>query len=244
MNYSLSFLFAVLLLSSCSTPTTLFSDSTSQPIPFSVVNEIKDPVLKPGDKITISIWGHESLSIGSVNSVYNSNEETGKWVVVDDDGRVNLPKIGRVTIAGYTSKEANFFLEQQYIKHLKDPIINIKVLNHYVTVLGEVNKPGKYKIDNEQISLIEVLGEAEGLTDYAQAEGIRVIREENAKTINYKVDLSNADYLYKQNLALQPNDVVYVIPKKGKETGKKAAKAAPFVGIITGIAVLISVFIK
>lgn len=236
----------ILLLSSCSRPTTLFmaTDAATTRLPQSLSDKIQDPVLRPGDKITISIWGHEDLSIGSVNSVYNSNEETGKWVVLDDDGMVNLPKIGRIRMSGYTSKEANFFLEQQYQKHLKDPIINIKVLNHYVTVLGEVNRSGKYKIDNEKVSLIELLGEAGGLTDYAKADGVRVIREEKNGSTNYQIDLSKAELLYQQNMILQPNDVVYVMPKKGKETGKKAAKAAPFVGIITGLAVLISVFVK
>ncbi len=235
-----------LILSSCSTPTTLFTDTedSSARLPQSFYGKVQDPVLGPGDKITISIWGHEDLSIGSVNSIYNSNEETGKWVILDDDGMVNLPKIGRVKISGYTAKEANFFLEQQYQKHLKDPIINIKILNHYVTVLGEVNRAGNYKIDNERVSLIQLLGEAGGLTDYAKADGIRLIREEKNISTHYHIDLSNAELLHQQNIILQPNDVVYVIPKKGKETGKKAAKAAPFVGIITGVAVLISVFVQ
>ena len=129
----LFYLFAFLggLLSSCSTPTTLFYNTdplrTESVVPLSSFS--KDPKLSAGDKITISIWGHEDLSIGSVNSVYSSNEETGKWVVVDDDGMVNLPKIGRVKIAGYTTKEANFFLEQQYLQHLKDPIINLSLIH-------------------------------------------------------------------------------------------------------------------
>ncbi len=246
MKFLLVFFPFVLVLTSCSRPTTLFNESNpllTETILPPVENE-KDPVLSPGDKLTISIWGHESLSIGSVNSIYNSNEETGKWIVIDDEGIVNLPKIGRVRISGYTTKEANFFLEQQYAKHIKDPVINVKILNHYVTVLGEVQRPGKYKIDNEKVSLIQMLGEAQGMTDYAKEDGIRLIREEVTGSKNYKIDLSKAENFHRQNLVLQPNDVIYVIPKKGKETGQKAAKAAPFVGIITGIAVLFSVFLK
>jgi len=232
--------------SSCSTPTTLFQE-TNESSTLSVnqlSDKVTDPQLKPGDKLTISIWGHEDLSIGSVNSVYNSNEETGKWVVIDDDGLVNLPKLGRVPIKGYTIKEANYFLEQQYSKHLKDPIINVKVLNHYVSILGEVKNPGKYKIDNENVSLVELIAQANGLTDYARQDGIRLIRQEKNQSKNYKIDFSKAEQFHQQNIQIQPDDVVYVIPKKGKEVGQKAAKAAPFVGIITGLAVLVSIFLN
>lgn len=236
----------LIFLTGCSTPTTLFmeTDENSTQLVDKKALKVTDPLIKTGDKITVSIWGHEDLSIGSVNSIYNSNEETGKWVVVDNDGLVNLPKIGRVKLAGYSSKEANFFLEQQYLKHLKDPIINVKILNHYVTALGEVKNPGKYRMNNEKLSLIELLGEAGGLTDHAEPDGIRIIRNSETESTNYSIDLSRAEILYQQNIQLQPNDVIYVVPKKGKEIGKTATKAAPFVGIITGIAVLLSVFLK
>jgi len=239
-------LICVSLFTGCSTPTILFQD-TDESTTLSATQlskEISDPQLAPGDKLTISIWGHEDLSIGSVNSVYNSNEETGKWVVIDDDGFVNLPKLGRLLIKGYTLKEANFFLEQQYATLLKDPIINVKVLNHYVSILGEVKSPGKYKIDNENITLIELIAQANGLTDYARQDGIRIIRKENKSAKNYKIDFSKAENFHNQNIQILPDDVVYVIPKKGKEVGQKAAKAAPFVGIITGVAVLISLFLN
>jgi len=246
MDNRIMILVISILLTGCSTPTILFQDTDeATTLTASKLGTVlDDPTLEPGDKLTVSIWGHENLSIGSVNSVYNSNVETGKWVVIDDDGFVNLPKLGRILIKGYTIKEANFFLEQQYASLLKDPIINVKVLNHYVSILGEVKNPGKYKIDNEKITLVELIAQANGLTDYARQDGIRLIRKENNASQNYKIDFSKAENFHQQNIQIKPDDVVYIIPKKGKEVGQKAAKAAPFVGIITGMAVLISLFLN
>ena len=173
----LPFLVAILFCSSCKTPT-LFKDG---PIPEATMQEFvlmnpAEPTLSPGDKISVSIWGHEDLSIGSINSPYMTDEETGRWVILDKEGEVNLPKIGRVNLAGYNVKEAGYFLEELYVKHVQNPVVNVRVLNHFVTILGEVNKPGKYRIDNEEVNLIELLGEAEGYTLYAKMDEVQLIR--------------------------------------------------------------------
>ena len=202
------------------------------------------PVLSEGDKITVSIWGHEELSIGSVNSVYTSNEATGKWLVLDPEGKVNLPRIGRIKLQGLTLKEAAYYLEQQYSRMLNNPIINVRVLNHYITVLGEVNKPGRYNLENETISLIEILGKAEGLSDYSQNDKVEVIRIINDKPVKLTIDLTDLASLPQKNITLQPDDVVYIGPTKRKAKDRNLEKATLVASIATGIAVIISVFAR
>ncbi len=203
-----------------------------------------EPVLKMGDKITMSIWNHNDLSIGSVNSVYTSNEGTGKWLLLDDEGKINLPKIGRVKLGGLTVKEANYFLEQQYGVILKDPIINIRVLNHFVTVLGEVNNPGRYSLDNETVSLIEILGEAKGLTAYSKNESVELIRILNGQSIKLSVDFSDLVSLPDKNIILQPDDIIHVGATKAKSNDRNLGKVSLITSIVTGVAVIISVFAK
>ena len=187
-------LFLLSLLASCSSPQQLFESNRQTSSNRQILQQHfspKEPVIQAGDKITLSIWGHEELSIGSVNSVFSSNESTGKWIVVDNDGEVNLPQIGRVKVAGYDVKEINYMLESKYSKLLKDPIINVKVLNHFVTVLGEVNSPGKYQLDNEQVSLVQMIGEAKGLSAYAKGQDIKVIRNVTRQPVELIVNMTD-----------------------------------------------------
>jgi len=235
-----------LLLQSCSTPQHLFQNNDIDQVETNMLDffNAKAPTLVAGDKLTISIWGHENLSIGSVNSIYNSNEASGKWLLVNDEGEVNLPKLGRVKISGYTVKEANYFLEQSYKTHLKDPIINVKVLNHYVTVLGEVNKPGKYPLNNESMNVVQIIGEASGLSPYAQNNKVEIVRVVNGQSRKLNVDLTDLMSAQFHNINLLPNDIVYIAPKQSKDWNRKIEKAAPLASIITAVAVLISVFAK
>lgn len=236
----------VLLFSSCSSSTKLFESgkvSANQLAQFALRNP-PAPVLSPGDKVIISIWGHDELSIGSINTQFTTVEETGRWVVLDNEGQVNLPKVGRVKLDGFNLKEAAYFLEQRYKTHVKDPIINVRVLNHFITVLGEVNAPGKYLIDNEKITLVTLLGEAKGFTDYAKPRQVQLIREVNGIVQNYEIDLTQIESLKNKNAVLQPGDIVYVPSEKNKQTDEFLTKAVPVASILTAVAVIYSVFKK
>lgn len=235
------------LLSSCHTSKPLFGHVENSLLNDSLAIQLLtsvEPILKAGDKITISIWNHNDLSIGSVNSVYTSNKATGKWLQLDDEGKVNLPKIGRIQLKGLTVKEANYFLEQQYSNILKDPIINIRVLNHFVTVLGEVINPGRYSLDNETISLVEILGEAKGLTAYSQNEAIELVRIVNGQSIKLTVNLTDLASLPQKNIILQPDDIIHVGATKAKSNDRNLGKISLITSIVTGVAVIASVFAK
>ena len=228
----------------CGTNKTLFQNKQGTTMLRFEVEAVQEPVIRQGDKITVSIYGHEELSVGSVNSSFSSNEATGRWLLVDKTGEVNLPKVGRIKLEGYNIKEANIVLEQLYAAHINDPIINVKILSHYVTVLGEVNAKGRYRIDNEKVTLIQLLGMAEGLTKYAKAEEVKIIRTENGKANEVNVDLTDFSTLQNQNFIIQPDDLIYIPPIKGKRFDEITEKALPIASILTSIAVLFSVFLQ
>ena len=241
--FLLLFIGLLAFFSSCKTPT-LFNDG---PIPPETMQEFvlmnpAEPTLSPGDKISVSIWGHEDLSIGSINSPYMTDEETGRWVILDKEGEVNLPKIGRVNLAGYNVKEAGYFLEELYARHVHNPVVNVRVLNHFVTILGEVNKPGKYKIDNEEVSLIEILGEAEGYTRYAKMDEVQLIRNVNGKSVKFPIDFTGMGSLHTTNAILNPDDIVYVPAIKRKGGDEALSRAIPIASIATGVALIIAAF--
>ena len=235
----------VLLFASCKSPRLFQNDYPKATSYQEFMAKTAEPsTLRAGDKITISIFGHDKLSIGSINSIYTTEENTGRWIVLDDEGEVNIPKVGRVKLTGLNLKEAAYFLEQKYRLHLQDPVINVKVLNHFITVLGEVNMPGKYRIDNEKVNIAELLGEAGGMTKYADFSQIQLIRQYNGLPLSVEVDFSRFQSLAGQNAILQPDDIVYIPPGRKKQADENLNKALPISGILTGIAVLFSVFIK
>ncbi len=235
----------IVLLSACSSMPRLFqSDERLPSAQLYQYFKPSEPIIQPGDKITISIWGHDELSIGSVNNTFNANESTGNWLTVNADGEVNLPKVGRVRLAGLTPKEAGFYLEQRYTDYINNPIINVKVLNHYVTVLGEVKQPGRFQLNNETPTLIEMLGQAGGLTDFGDPAEVEVVRNIRGKTITWRVDLTAVQGFATHNITLQPGDVVYVPPHPNKQFRESLDKATPVISILTSLAVLLSVLAR
>ena len=127
-------------------------------------------ILKTGDKLSISVWNHDDLSVGSIFSNYNSNEVYGKWLLVNSDGDVTLPQIGKVHLLDLTIEEAEKKLANIYVKLIVEPLVVVKVLNKEITILGEVNRPGKVLLEKDIMSLHEVLGHVGGLGDFADSK--------------------------------------------------------------------------
>jgi len=238
---------AAFLLSSCTTSKSLFqSDLTAIENASNLSTHFIniEPTLKPGDKITMSIFGHDEWSVGSINTNFSTNEATGRWLLLDADGQVNLPRIGRLKLAGYTAKEVNYLLEQKYAEIIKNPIINVRVLNHFVTVLGEVNKPGKYRIENEETNLIQMLGMAQGLSPYAENTRLKIIRTVNNRPVELSIDMTDLVTAHQYNITLRPDDVVYIESNRKKSSEEFFKIATPLAGIATAVAVLVSTFGK
>lgn len=247
LRLSVYFFVLATLLASCSPPQQLFQSPGPVTDNRNILKQYfqaKEAIIKPGDKLSISIWGHEELSVGSVNSVYNSDEVTGKWLIVDNDGEVNFPQVGRVKVAGYDLKEVNYLMEEKYRALLKEPIINVRVVNQYVTVLGEVNKPGRYPLDNEQMTLVEIIGAAAGLTAYAKGHEVKLIRQVQNKPVELIVDLTDLVTFNDYNVQLQSDDVVYIGPNEKKGADERLRRGAVVGGILGAIALAASVILK
>ncbi len=195
------------------------------------------------DKITVSIWEHEDISIGSVHSIYSLLEENGKWLAVDQQGEINLPQVGPVKLAGLTVREGTLYLEKIYSKFIQHPVINLRVINKQVTILGEVRKPGSYAFSSDNIKLVDLLGKAEGFTDFAKTTRIKIIRgTEQPKEI--LVDYTNVYSLASADAMIRTGDVVYVPPTAGKSTDRFTSKLIPIASLITAIVLIFTVATK
>ncbi|MGD1845800.1 MAG: polysaccharide biosynthesis/export family protein [Salibacteraceae bacterium] len=231
------------LLASCGTQR-LYQSEKHDPINDSLLQAWSDTTmayrLATDDKVSFSIWGHDDLSIGSVFGIYNSNEVYGKWVMVDPNGQITLPKIGRIAVAGMTCREAEDTLKTIYGRFIVDPIISVKVLNREVTVLGEVRDPGTFLLEKEHHHLLEVLGKAGGFNDYADLSSVRLVRLRGDQTVELELDLRASDQLRQLPLWMKNGDVIYIPPRRGKMFDKKAPTLIPFTSAITAVAIILS----
>ena len=145
----------------------------------------------------------------------NTTASQGQTFQVEEDGTVALPAIGHVPIAGLTRTEATKQIEDLYRKALlKDPIIELKVINLKVTLLGEVKTPGNFPIVKDNTTLVELLGQAGGLTPAANEKNIKIIRGKNNTQNVTVIDLSNINSLSDPRAYLQNGDIIYVAQNK------------------------------
>jgi len=134
---------------------------------------------------------------------------------VEEDGTVALTGLGHVHVAGLTRFEAQKLIESLYHNALlKDPIIALKIVNLKVTILGEIKGQGNYALTKDKITLVELIGEAGGLTDKANEKNVKIIRgtEKNPKVI--EIDLNNIRSINDPATILQSGDIIYVAQNK------------------------------
>ncbi len=183
--------------------------------------------LKPNDLLSITVSASDLESARPFNVIIESRPMEGSSGVftnntqqpgylVDNDGYINFPVLGAIKVEGLTPKELNAHLKTQLSAYLKDPIINIRILNFTVTILGEVERPGTYAISGEKISILEALGRAGDLSLYGKRDNVLVIRENNGKKTTAFLDFRSSDFMNSEYYYLQQNDVVYVEPNQAQ----------------------------
>ena len=172
------------------------------------------------------------------------------YYTVDSNGDIDFPVIGEIHIAGMTREEVASYIKNRLVKDklVNDPVVVVEFVNVGVILAGEVNKPGRYEVNRDHITILEALGMAGDLTIQGKRENVLVVREENGKPKAYYVDLTKAqDLMNSPVYYLQQNDYVYVEPnnmRKRQSTvnGNNVLSASFWVSIaslMTSIAVLI-----
>jgi len=163
-----------------------------------------------------SIIDQQAGVIGAQSNVQNNQSNTesaNNTYTVDDDGNIGLPVIGRIQIAGLTRLEARKKIEDLYSKELKHPLLEVKIINLKVTVAGEVKIPGNVPLIKDHTTLIEIIGEAGGLTDKADEKTVKIIRTNQNSRVD-RFDLSNISTLQDPRIYVQNDDIVYVLQNK------------------------------
>ncbi|MDG1148537.1 MAG: polysaccharide biosynthesis/export family protein [Crocinitomicaceae bacterium] len=222
LKLSYSFLFFILfLLASCQTRKKLVYFQKE------MIGEAQTnftPTLKTDDFISIIVAGDnpEVVAVfnlppilgnaGNVNNGYvqGNNEKSG--YLIDANGNIQLPILGSIEIAGLNRMEATEMLREKLKAYVNNPVVNIQILNFKVTVLGEVKKPGSFKVPNERITILEAIGLAGDLKITGVRNNVLVIRDNNGKKQEFRVNLTENTLFNSPVYYLQQNDVVYIEP--------------------------------
>jgi polysaccharide export outer membrane protein len=186
--------------------------------------------LKPLDQLTVVINSKDPKlaqpfnsassynSLSTTGGVTNATENSLQVFTVDNRGYITLPIIGQVKCAGLTRQELEAEIEKRISEsnYIAEPQVNVRFADLAITIIGEVNKPGRYDIKRDNISIFEALALAGDMTIYGNREDVAVIRQIDGKSVVTKLDIRSKEVFESPCYYLEQNDIVIVSPNKYK----------------------------
>lgn len=212
--------------------------------------ELNAPKLQAGDILAISITADDVRATIPFNQVspYQSGgtlQATNPFIptyAIDANGEIDFPKVGKIKLAGKTRTQAMDLLRQEVGKYIVDPGVSMVVRNFRVTVLGEVARPGTFTIENDRLTILEALGLAGDMTIHGERKNVLLIREQDGKKEEFRLDLTKRETLNSPAYYLTQNDVVYVEPNGARiQNSKHSATTSIFISVMGLIITVISV---
>ncbi|WP_324721848.1 polysaccharide biosynthesis/export family protein [Salinimicrobium sp. HB62] len=211
--------------------------------------------IQPNDLLTITVSAANLEAVQPFNLPVTSAPRIGDMGVqgnmqlqsylIDSDGNIEFPVLGTVHVAGLTRQELIEKLKTEISEYVHNPIVNIKIVNFQITILGEVSRPGTFTVPDERISLPKALGLAGDLTIYGQRDNVLVMRETGGKTTYKYIDLTGSDFINSPYYYLQQNDVIYVEPNKAQRQGASYNRnASVYISIASVLISLIVVIFR
>lgn len=209
--------------------------------------------------ITVANWDAQSVTpFNPPVFSYMSNDDEEPLTpsqalytyLVDKQGDIEFPLVGKVHAAGLTKEELATSLREKLSAYLSDtPLVKVQLLNFKVTMMGEFNRPGSYTIKSDRTSILDVIGMAGDLPMTANRKNLLVIREENGTKEIYRVDMTDPAIFTSPCFYLKQNDVVYAEPIKQKQRSSRTNSDRSFIvslstSIISSISVIVAMVIS
>lgn len=236
IKVALTALLSIIIVSCASQKDVVYLQDLQNEVKTIQMNQTYEVKIQPDDMLGITVNSRDpklsaqfnmpiiGYQIGSrTNADQVSSTNTLQGYIVNKDGDINFPVLGKLRVAGMTRTELTKLLEDRLKDesgaegaYVKDAIVTVKFLNYKISVLGEVTRPGNFSLTTDRITVLEALALAGDMTIYGQRENVHVIRDNNGGTQNLIVNLKSSDLFNQEGYYLQQNDVVYVVPNKIK----------------------------
>ncbi|MBO5915619.1 MAG: polysaccharide biosynthesis/export family protein [Bacteroidales bacterium] len=187
-----------------------------------------DAKIMPKDLLTITVNCTDpevalpfNLTIQTAFSVNNKSTYSSPSLMtylVDNEGSIDFPVLGRLKVGGLTKTEAENMIREGLKPYINEvPIVTVRMANYKISVLGEVARPGTFTVSNEKVNIFEALALAGDMTVWGVRNDVKLIREDaNGERMVASLNLNDANIINSDYYYLQQNDVVYVTPNKVK----------------------------
>lgn len=203
--------------------------------------------IQPDDVLTIRVSAPEqeaALPFNLTKSIVSQERIMGdvelETYLVSNEGTIEFPVIGTMEVKGLTNIELAKKIQNEVREYVKDPIVNVRILNFQISVLGEVNNPGTFFIDDDHITLSKALSMAGDLTIFGKRNNILVMGDYDGQKTYAYLDITNANVVNSPHYNLRQNDVIYVEPRgTRRQTAGSTGLAATYLSIISVVASLI-----
>jgi polysaccharide biosynthesis/export protein len=203
----------------------------------------KEYKIQPYDKLDVKIFANDGFKLVDVSQTSMTNQANFNYLV-EFDGLVKLPTLGRVEISGKTIREAESFLENKYKEFFVDPFVIITVTNKRVILFSGGASSGQViSLTNENYSLIEALAEAGGISDFSKAHRIKLLRGDLNNPQVFMFNISDLKDMKTANFLLQSNDIIYV-EARPKYASRIIGELSPYISLLTSALFIYGLFIK
>lgn len=246
-----SLLILLLSVSSCATKKDVVYFQNAKDFETIVDTDTFKAKLKVGDILTIYVSTLDPTVAQPYNILTRTGGENGGGgqlldFLVDVEGNIDYPVLGKIKLAGLTIEEAKQLLKSKFSEGelLKDPVIIIRLLNFRVTVGGEVRAPGVYPVTGERVTILEALGMAGDLTIKGRRDNVLVIRDFNGAKTYTRIDLTSKEVFNSPVYYLTQNDYIYVEPNhSGVSLASGDARIATIVSITSFLVTSALIFV-
>ncbi len=180
---------------------------------------------------------------GNIMDASSNNPIIG--YLVDDKGNITLPLLGVLKVQGYTIEEVKDQLLKILPQYLKDPVVNIRLTNFKISVIGDVFKPDTYTFQTDKVTITQALAAAGDLNITAKRTTVLLVREIDGKRIFVPLDLTTKNFFESPYYYLKNNDVIYVDPDRTKfaNVDRGYRNLSLIIGVASVVAVGASVYV-
>ena len=248
----------ILLLGSCSSAKKVAYFKNVDYVDLAASKGLYDARIMPKDQLTITVVTSDpetsrpfNLSVpttlGVDGRLGSSGSGTLLQYLVDNNGEIDFPVIGKISVSGMTKTECEAYITKKikpYLSETETPVVTVRMSSYRVTVAGEVTSPKVVPVATEKMSVLEAIAQAGDLTIYGKRDNVLLIREnaDGQKEV-HRLNLNDANIINSPYYYVQQNDYIYVEPNKTKASGASVGPTTSlwisFIGIVTSVASLI-----
>ncbi len=195
--------------------------SPADSVAISTAQSAFETPIQKNDQLSIIVGGSNTLDLLALNSAGGTAGGSGiigsfSGYLVESDGKIKIPYLGKIQAEGLSRIALENLLTEQFKEYTKNPVVNVRFLNYNISVLGEVNKPGRVNLTTERTTILEAISMAGDITNFGKSDNILIVREENGQRAVGRVNLLSKELFKSPFFYLKTNDVLYIEPVGAK----------------------------